>query len=185
MNTEEKHIWGIHTQDDKLFLQDNTIAIGWRKIGDLSLIGNSRDAFKRKYAETYPDKTKQSIANGVGMLYRFCHEVQIGDYMVGDKLKRPKMVEKQIECFSVAEQKQIEQAVKESIKPYMMGVVICLYTGLRIGELLALEWSDIDFSSGTLSVDKTCHYGKNRDGKYERIVDTPKTETSIRIIPIL
>ena len=82
MKTEEKRIWGIHTQDDKLFLQNNTMAIGWRSIGDLSLIGISRDAFKKKYAEIYPDRTKQSIANGAGMLYRFCHEVQIGDYVV-------------------------------------------------------------------------------------------------------
>lgn len=106
------------------------------------------------------------------------------DDMVGDKLKRPKAVEKQIECFSMAEQKQIEQTVRETTKPYMVGVLICLYTGLRIGELLALEWGDIDFSNGTLMVNKSCHYGKNRDGQYGRIVDTPKTETSNRIIPI-
>lgn len=104
--------------------------------------------------------------------------------MVGDKLKRPKAVEKQIECFSVAEQKQIEQAVRDGKRPYMLGVLICLYTGLRIGELLALEWSDIDFSNGTLMVDKTCHYGVNINGKFGRIVDTPKTETSIRLIPL-
>ena len=82
MKTEEQRIWGIHTQDDSLFLQGNTIAIGWRSMWDLSLIENSRDAFKKKYAEVYPDKSKQAIANGVGMLYRFCHEVQIGDYIV-------------------------------------------------------------------------------------------------------
>lgn len=104
--------------------------------------------------------------------------------MVGDKLKRPKAVERQIECFSVAEQKQIEQAVRDGEKPYMLGVLICLYTGLRIGELLALEWSDIDFSNGTLMVDKTCHYGINQNGQFGRIVDTPKTETSIRLIPL-
>lgn len=82
MKTEEQHIWGIHTQDDNLFLRENTMAIGWRAMGDLSLIGNSRDAFKKKYSEVYSGKTKQSIANGAGMLYRFCHEVKIGDYVV-------------------------------------------------------------------------------------------------------
>ncbi|MDE7082816.1 MAG: restriction endonuclease [Clostridia bacterium] len=82
MRTEEKRIWGIHTQDDNLFLKDNIIAIGWKAMGDLSHIENNREAFKRKYAETYPGKTKQSVANGAGMLYRFCYEVQTGDYIV-------------------------------------------------------------------------------------------------------
>ena len=82
MNNEEKRIWGIHTEDDSLFLQNSIIAIGWKQIGDLSVIENKRDAFKQKYAETYPDKTRQHIANSAGMLYRFCHEVQIGDYVV-------------------------------------------------------------------------------------------------------
>lgn len=82
MNNEEKRMWGIHTEDDNLFLQNSIIAIGWKGIGDLSVIENNRDAFKQKYAETYPNKTKQHIANSAGMLYRFCHEIQIGDYIV-------------------------------------------------------------------------------------------------------
>lgn len=82
MNNEEKHIWGIHTADDNLFLQNSIIAIGWKQIGDLSLVENNRDAFKQKYAETYAEKTKQHVANSAGMLYRFCHEVQIGDFIV-------------------------------------------------------------------------------------------------------
>ncbi|MGN0790227.1 MAG: site-specific integrase, partial [Christensenellales bacterium] len=57
------------------------------------------------------------------------------------------------------------------------------YTGLRIGELLALTWSDIDFEKGILSVTKTCHDG-NESGKHIRIIDTPKTENSRRQIPL-
>ena len=82
MVSEEKKIWGIHTQDDNLFLKDNLIAIGWRKMGDLSQIEANRDAFKEKYTATYPDVKKGSIATGAGMLYRFCYEAQIGDYVV-------------------------------------------------------------------------------------------------------
>ena len=72
-----------------------------------------------------------------------------------DKVKRPKIQEKQIECFTPAEQKKIEQAVLTDKRPKMFGIILCLYTGLRIGELLALEWSDIDFSKGELTVSKT------------------------------
>ena len=82
MPSEEKKIWGIHTKDDNLFLHQDVIAIGWKEMGDLSQIQADRDAFKEKYTEVYPDAKKGSIANGAGMLYRFAHEVEIGDYVV-------------------------------------------------------------------------------------------------------
>ena len=52
MANEEKKIWGIHTQDDNLFLKGNVIAIGWHEMGNLSLIDANRDAFKDKYVQT-------------------------------------------------------------------------------------------------------------------------------------
>lgn len=82
MANEEKKIWGIHTQDDSRFLKDNLIAIGWHKMGDLNRIEANRDAFKEKYVLTYPEAKKGSVATGAGMLYRFCREVQVGDYVV-------------------------------------------------------------------------------------------------------
>ncbi len=102
---------------------------------------------------------------------------------VANKIKRPKIVEKQVECFSVFEQKKIEQYVLNSKKDKLFGVVLCLYTGLRIGELLALTWGDIDFSKGLLFVTKTCH--DDHDGPNRtRAIDTPKTVHSRRVIPL-
>lgn len=82
MSNEEKRVWGVHTQDDYLFLHNDVIAIGWKDFGDLKTIENTRDAFKEKYAKVYPDTKKQAIANNVGMLYRFIYEMQVGDYVV-------------------------------------------------------------------------------------------------------
>lgn len=82
MSEAEKKIWGIHTQDEALFLKDGKIAIGWREIGDLGVIPANRDDFKTKYMQVFPDAKKGSIPTSVGMLYRFCHEIQIGDYVV-------------------------------------------------------------------------------------------------------
>lgn len=69
-----------------------------------------------------------------------------------DKIRRPKTKEKEVSCFSLAEQKKIEQAALSNKKRKFIGIVICLYSGLRIGELLALTWSDIDFTKGTLII---------------------------------
>ena len=75
-------VWGIHTMDDPLFLNQHLIAIGWEKMGNLSAIPASRDAYKEAYIAAYPDAKKGSIATSAGMLYRFVHEVQEGDYVV-------------------------------------------------------------------------------------------------------
>lgn len=112
-------------------------------------------------------------------------------YMLGtveeytaNKIKRPKMQEKQITCFTVSEQKKIERAVLSSNDAKLFGILICLYTGLRIGELLALEWCDVDFYKGTITVNKTCHDGLDENGNLCRITDTPKTNSSRRVIPL-
>lgn len=100
-----------------------------------------------------------------------------------NKIKRPKPKEKQVECFSAWEQKKIEEAALSTRKDKYRGIILCLYTGLRIGELLALTWNDIDFEKSILSVTKTCHDG-NENGEHVRIIDTPKTENSRRQIPL-
>ena len=79
---EEKKVWGIHTMDDYMFLNRNLIAIGWKEMGDLSVLDPERDAFKKKYMSVYPDAKLQAVANSAGMLYRFVHEAKIGDYVV-------------------------------------------------------------------------------------------------------
>ena len=75
-------VWGIHTQDDNLFLDNDVIAIGWKAFGDLSVLEANREAFKKHYEKTYPDAKKGSIATSAGMLFRFIHEVKIGDYVI-------------------------------------------------------------------------------------------------------
>ena len=62
-------------------------------------------------------------------------------------------------------------------------VILIIYTGLRIGELMALTWNDIDFKNKTLSVNKSRAKGKV-DGKTVLYVKDPKSESGTRIIPL-
>jgi len=83
---KEGTIWGIHggkTGDaDSLFLKKNCVAIGWVKMGDLSKIAPDRESFKAAVANTYPDAKPGAIPNNAGQLYRFAHEMQVGDLVV-------------------------------------------------------------------------------------------------------
>ena len=59
---EDAKLWGIHTQDDNLFLHGNVIAVGWKEMGDLSTVPADRESFRERYATAYPDSKKGSIA---------------------------------------------------------------------------------------------------------------------------
>lgn len=98
---------------------------------------------------------------------------------IGDKIIRPKSTEKRVECFNIVEQKSIETFCMKSKKKKLYGIVICLYTGIRIGELLALTFTDIDFDKSLMYISKACH-----DSSNGRVIEGPKTHTSNRIIPL-
>ena len=137
-------------------------------------------------------KTGKGLAsNSVNSIILVIHSSLSMAYILGlsksiyvDKIKRPKTNEKVIESFTKDEQRVIERAVLEDRRDKMFGIILCLYTGLRIGELLALEWTDIDFKKAELSVYKTCYDSQDVNGNSCRMIGTPKTESSKRIIPI-
>lgn len=100
-----------------------------------------------------------------------------------NSITRPKTREKKIECFTLNEQRKLESYIRANKDRKLFGVLFCLYTGLRIGELLALKWEDFDLHKGIFTVSKTC-IDSWHNGRYIKILQPPKTETSNRVIPI-
>ena len=84
--TSTTPIWGIHagkTGDAaSLFLSKNCVALGWHSMGDLSKLASTRDAFKAAVAQAYPNKKPGAIPNNAGQLFRFVHEMKVGDLVV-------------------------------------------------------------------------------------------------------
>ncbi len=96
--TKDITLWGIHAgktgEADLLFLNENIIALGWGQMGDLKALGSTREHFKQHYAATYQEAAKAkpgSVPTSAGQLFRFVHEMQIGDYVVYPS-KHPKRV---------------------------------------------------------------------------------------------
>ena len=159
--------------------------IGSMELNDLSPLVLQR--FITELLQSGNKKTGKGLsANSVNAVIsviqsslKTAHLLGLTKVYTADKLKRPKLTEKPVECFSLVEQKQIEQAILNGKKDKLYGILLCLYSGLRIGELIALQWSDIDFAKGVLTVSKSCH-----DSKNGLIIDEPKTSTSRRVIPL-
>lgn len=72
------------------------------------------------------------------------------------------------------------EAVKASTGPFALFALICLYTGLRRGEVLALTYEDIDRKNGLISVNKAIEYRGNNP-----YVKEPKTAAGNRVVPLL
>lgn len=97
-----------------------------------------------------------------------------------------KKVKGKIIYFTKKEQKILENHLNKKLNLRNLAILVDLYTGLRIGELCALQWKDIDFINNTLSITKTVQRIKNNDvnSKTKLVITSPKTKYSIRIIPI-
>ena len=98
----------------------------------------------------------------------------------------PKTDFHEVETFSKAEMERIKNyAVTGNISD--LGILLCLYTGMRIGEICALKWSDIDLNDQIISVRKTLYRIKNparNSPKTIVVIDAPKSRKSVRKIPI-
>jgi len=92
-----------------------------------------------------------------------------------------------IEVLSKGNQKKVMIYIQEHFTFRNLGVYICLSAGIRIGEICALTWEDIDIEKGVISIRKTIqriYLIENNTRKTELILDTPKTKHSIRDIPM-
>ena len=98
-------------------------------------------------------------------------------------INAPAIRQKQVEVFSQLESQRITAAVLKKLDRSSLGYLLCLETGLRLGEVCALRWSDIDLAEGVLRVQRTVYrinYGK----RTELVLQTPKSENSVRAIPL-
>ena len=94
---------------------------------------------------------------------------------------------KELEVLSVANHKKILDYVQHNFTFMSLGIYISLCTGLRIGEICALKWSDINVADGTITVQRTIEriYVVEGDKKHTQLViNTPKTVNSCREIPM-
>lgn len=92
-----------------------------------------------------------------------------------------------IRVFSRSEEKRLMAYLHEHMDLTSLGIIICLYTGIRIGELCALRWDAIDLFERTMQINKTVQRLRIRDNpvkKTEVRILEPKTQNSIRTIPL-
>jgi len=133
---------------------------------------------KKKYANSYIDKIYE-------MLGRIFIEAMKRDYILKNPMlnvEKPKSdkIDEKIEALTIDEQKVFLEELDKDLH-YKNIFNIALYTGMRMGEILALKTEDINFKEGTITIKRSLT--KDKNGK-TILGSTTKTYNSLRTIPI-
>lgn len=98
----------------------------------------------------------------------------------------PKNQQKKMRVLSPSEQLTLKNYLLENPNIYNIGILLCLFTGLRVGELCGLQWQDFSPELDKLYVRQSVRRIKanNNGNKTMIVVDTPKSKASIREVPI-
>ena len=162
-----------------------------RYFGKLSLQFIKKKAYQDALltmAATYKPATISGVHAAARMIFKKAREYELiytdpTEFAVVPRPKRtivdpdknvPPYLEKaQLQAF-------LQAAMEKGLYPDYPLFVLLSYTGLRIGEALALTWEDVDFAGNALKVSKTLYNPTNNACSYELL--PPKTVTSVRVV---
>jgi integrase len=108
------------------------------------------------------------------VIFRKAVSLEIIDRDPCRTIRAPRIEKKEVSFLTPEEVSKLIESAQGDLKPLL---AVACYTGLRMGEILALQWGDIDFKANVIRV--------IRSWKQEQGFSTPKTATSRRAVPII
>lgn len=141
-----------------------------------------------KYVMTLSERLSAKTIRDIIAVFKAILKYYEEEYNQVLKIKKssmPRVLKSKVKTLNESERKKIEKYCLNSNDLQMLGIVICLNTGLRIGEICALKWENIEIEEKRIHITSTIErmYNK-RSGTSKLIIGLPKTESSIRNIPI-
>lgn len=130
--------------------------------------------------------TVQNLVMLMKQILKYAAKKKIIDNYVVEIHFAPQSNGKKLQVFSQSEQNRLIHAILDELSYKTFGILLCINSGLRIGELCALKWSDIDRTNKLIHVTKTLQriYMQDALPKTQVIITTPKTATSVRDVPL-
>ena len=196
-NTQFKSVVELWQADKQQFVKKSTFAAysllianhllpAFSETNDISEEDVQQFVFK-KLNEGLSQKSVKDILVVLKMILRYGAKHNLMEHRQID-IRFPTERERQeVEVLSKTNQRKIMEFVKNNFTFQNLGIYICLSAGLRIGEVCALTWNDIDAEQGVIYVNKTIqriYLVGEIEKRTEVIIDTPKSKNSIREIPM-
>ncbi len=118
----------------------------------------------------------------------FDYAAQVKQYATVDlrgvSVRQP---QRQLRVLSLSEQQTLSAYLCENLNLNNLGILICLYTGLRVGEICALKWEDVNFEEKAIYVHQTMQRlqcTESGENKTHILISKPKSDSSVRRIPL-
>ena len=103
-------------------------------------------------------------------------------------IEKPRDRQKDISVFTHEEYDRLKEFISTGMNNKKLGIMIVMLTGIRLGEICALKWENVNLEKGIISINRTIQRVKvttpTEKSKTKIVIDTPKSEASIRTIPI-
>ncbi|MBO0439045.1 tyrosine-type recombinase/integrase [Candidatus Enterococcus ikei] len=131
-------------------------------------------------------KLSDASVHAVFRVFRTClcaaQEKELIAKNPADTLRLPKIGKRSSKALSKGEQKRLKQIANSATNG--LAVLIALETGMRIGEISGLKWSDVDWKRREVHVRRTLQRLTDNNGKSKIVEGLPKTVSSNRVIPL-
>ncbi len=168
----EKHVIPFFEYGSNRYITETTVGVFEKTIKDNPFLSES---YKRKILTIFKTALKEILRGSA-------------DYSsILERIKLPKTKNSAAQVFSIKEQRLVENAVMEFNDRRALGILLCFYSGIRLGELCALKWSDIDLEAGTMAIMRTVSRISTfqcSNTKTALLVGTPKSQKAVRKIPL-
>lgn len=139
-----------------------------------------KDGINKKTGGKLSPKTIKHYVSFISAIYDYAIKMQ----MISDNpckyVTIPNAQQLERDCYTLEEAQHFLELLTEAPTKYQAFFTLAIYGGFRRGEILGLEWKDIDFKTGVISIRRTALYSKNKG----HFTDTPKTKGSIRSLKL-
>lgn len=148
------------------------------------LLKYNYNQFIKELTKNLSSKTVKDICTVLKSILKFAEKKYKCNFNI-EEMRTPKLNIENVKTLSNREKNKLEKYCLKSQTLRNIGIVVCLYTGLRIGEICAIKWKNIDLEKKEIYVKSTLQRSYEKNGeKTKIIIDSPKTKKSVRSIPI-
>lgn len=140
-----------------------------------------RTDYRTKQGKPISDKTVRHSYCVLVLIFGFAFEQELILKNPMEKVECPKLAKKKVNAFTQEQAQVFLSQLNDCPMDFRCMMYLLITTGLRRGELLGLQWQDIDFNGLTIEIQRNVTYSPDKG----IIIDTPKTEDSARTVPML